>query len=338
MKTEKQEGKSIGVHSQVRAGTVRQNFLMALFKQKESAIVLALLGIMLTITIIAPSFATIGNIYRVTRQISFVAIVALGVFIVILTGSIDLSIGSIVGISGITCGLSMAAGLNPIIAVLIGMLTGIAVGLINGALVAYVGITPFIVTLGMLSMARGSIWVMTKGWPVEKIAPSFMFIGQGDFLGIPIPVIIMVFVAIIAHVFLRYSVFGRRVFAIGGNEEATRLSGINVKKIKWIVYGISGFLASITGIILVARFSSAQTSSGDGWELDAIAAAVIGGTSLTGGAGSVLGVLIGAAIMGVIRNGLVLMKVSAYWQTSIMGFIIVLAAIIDRLKNRQPQS
>jgi ribose transport system permease protein len=316
-------------------GPIQPGFLTALLRRKESAIVLALLGIMIVISIVAPSFATVGNIYRVTRQISFVAIVALGVFPVILTGGIDLSVGSLVGISGIICGLVMAAGFPPLLAILAGMLTGSVVGLLNGALVAYVGITPFIVTLGMLSMARGSIWVMTKGWPVEKISESFMVIGQGDLLGIPIPVIIMVVVAVVTHVFLRYSVFGRRVFAIGGNEEATRLSGINTKRIKWIVYGISGFLSSITGIILVARFNSAQTSSGDGWELDAIAAAVIGGTSLMGGSGSVIGVLIGASIMGVIRNGLVLMKVSAYWQTSIMGFIIVLAAVIDRLKNRR---
>jgi ribose transport system permease protein len=312
-----------------------RGLLTGLLRRKESAIFLALLGIMIVITVIAPSFATIGNLYRVARQISFVAIVALGVFTVILTGGIDLSVGSLVGISGITCGLVMAAGGHPILAVLAGMLTGSLVGLVNGALVAYVGITPFIVTLGMLSMARGSIWVMTKGWPVEKIAKSFMVIGQGDLLGIPVPVIIAIAVAALTHVFLRYSVFGRRVYAIGGNEEATRLSGIDVKKIKWIVYGISGFLSSITGIILVARFNSAQTSSGEGWELDAIAAAVIGGTSLMGGSGSVLGVLIGASIMGVIRNGLVLMRVSAYWQTSIMGLIIVLAAVIDRLKNRR---
>jgi len=319
----------------VSTGPVRQNLIVMLLRKRESAIFLALLGIMIVITIVAPTFATIGNLYRVTRQISFVAIVALGVFTVILTGGIDLSVGSIVGISGIACGLVMAAGLPPALAVLVGMATGIFVGLINGALVAYVGITPFIVTLGMLSMARGAIWVITKGWPIEKIASSFMVIGQGDLLGIPIPVIIMIAVAAVAHMFLRYSVFGRRVFAIGGNEEATRLSGINVKRIKCIVYGISGFLSSITGIILVARFNSAQTSSGEGWELDAIAAAVIGGTSLMGGSGSVVGVLVGAAIMGVIRNGLVLMKVSAYWQTSIMGFIIILAAVIDRVKNRR---
>ena len=325
---------------ETKAGTekdlaaTKNNLFYRFIRQKESAIFLALLGIMLVITIIAPKFATPGNLYRVARQISFVAIAALGVFTVILTSGIDLSVGSIIGISGVTCGLAMAAGAGPFLSVIIGLATGFAVGMINGFLVSYVGITPFIVTLGMLSMARGTIWIITKGWPIEDISESFLVIGQGKMLGIPVPVVIAIITAVLMHFFLSYSVFGRRLYAIGGNEEATRLSGINVKKIKCLAYGISGLMASITGIILVARFSSAQTSAGDGWELDAIAAAVIGGTSLMGGSGSVLGVIIGAAIMGVIRNGLVLMKVSAYWQTAIMGFIIVLAAIIDRIKNR----
>ncbi|MDC7226284.1 MAG: ABC transporter permease [Spirochaetales bacterium] len=312
----------------------RDNLFMRFIRQKESAIFLALIGIMLVITIIAPKFATPGNLYRVARQISFVAIVAFGVFTVILTGGIDLSVGSIIGISGVTCGLAMAAGAGPFVAVIVGLVTGFGVGMINGILVSYVGITPFIVTLGMLSMARGAIWIITKGWPVEEIHEKFLIIGQGKFLGIPVPVVIAIVVAVAMHLFLRYTIFGRRLYAIGGNEEATRLSGINVKQIKCLAYGISGLMSAITGIILVARFSSAQTNAGDGWELDAIAAAVIGGTSLSGGSGSVLGVIIGAAIMGVIRNGLVLMKVSAYWQTAIMGFIIVLAAVIDRVKNR----
>ena len=318
----------------VSAQTKKDNLFMVFIRQKESAIFLALIGIMLVITIIAPKFATAGNLYRVARQISFVAITALGVFTVILTSGIDLSVGSIIGISGVTCGLAMAVGAGPFVAVLVGMATGFGVGMINGLLVSYVGITPFIVTLGMLSMARGAIWIITKGWPIEDIDERFMAIGQGDLLGIPVPVIIAVVVGILMHFFLSYTVFGRRIYAIGGNEEATRLSGINIKKIKCLAYGISGLMSSITGIILVARFSSAQTSAGDGWELDAIAAAVIGGTSLMGGSGSVLGVFIGAAIMGVIRNGLVLMKVSAYWQTAIMGLIIVVAAVIDRIKNR----
>ena len=315
--------------------TRTKRFIQRTLRMRESAIFLALLGIMLVITIVAPQFATSGNIYRVSRQISFVAIAALGVFTVILTGGIDLSLGSIIGISGVISGLCMASGMHYLLAIVIGLITGCAVGTINGLLVSYVGITPFIVTLGMLSVARGSIWIITKGWPVENIDDRILALGQGDTFGIPLPVIIMVIVSIIVHFFLRSTVFGRRVYAIGGNEEATRLSGIDVKKIKCLVYTISGLMAAITGIMLVARFNSAQTSSGDGWELDAIAAAVIGGASLQGGAGSVVGVLIGAAIMGVIRNGLVLMKVSAYWQTAIMGLIIILAAVIDRIKNRK---
>ncbi|MCK9547665.1 MAG: ABC transporter permease [Sphaerochaeta sp.] len=324
----------VGVPIEKRRPLRVRETLVGVLKMRESAIFLALLGIMIVITIVAPNFATSGNIYRVSRQISFVAIASLGVFTVILTGGIDLSLGSIIGISGVISGLCMEAGVHYLLSIGIGLVTGCLVGAINGLLVSYVGITPFIVTLGMLSMARGSIWIITKGWPVENIDERILVLSQGDILGIPVPVIIMLFISIIVHFVMRSTVFGRRVYAIGGNEEATRLSGIDVKKIKCIVYAISGLMAAITGIMLVARFNSAQTSSGDGWELDAIAAAVIGGASLQGGAGSVIGVLIGAAIMGVIRNGLVLMKISAYWQTAIMGLIIVLAAVIDRIKNR----
>ena len=308
---------------------------LSLLKKKESAIFLALLGIMGLITIFAPKFASGRNLYLVTRQISYVAIVAYGVFFVILTGGIDLSVGSVLGLSGVTAGMAMAAGSPPLLAAVVGMLTGIAAGLVNGALVAYVGVAPFIVTLGMMSMARGLIWVLTKGWPITEIPESFVARGQGSFLGIPFPVFIMLVVAAVSYIIFSRTTFGRRLLAIGGNEEATALSGINVRRVKFMVYGLSGLLSSLSGILLVARFSSAQSTSGEGWELDAIAAAVIGGTSLAGGEGSVVGILIGAAIMGVIRNGLVLMKVSTYWQTLIIGAIIVLAAIIDVLKNRR---
>jgi ribose transport system permease protein len=308
--------------------------LQAILRKREAGIVLALIIMSVAITIVAPRFATGQNLYLLSRQISLLAIVAIGEFFTILTAGIDLSVGSLIGVSGVTCGLALAAGISPMLAVLIGLSTGFCAGLVSGWLVSYVGLTPFIPTLGMLSMARGAIWVITKGWPITDIPKSFLFIGRGDVLGIPFPVIVMFLLAVIAHVVLRYTVLGRRIFAIGGNEQATFLSGIDVKKIKFFVYGISGFFASVTGIIMVARFDSAQAAMGTGWELDAIASAVIGGTSLMGGAGSVLGVLIGAAIMGVIQNGLVLMKVSAYWQTLIIGGIIVLAATLDRLKNR----
>jgi ribose transport system permease protein len=309
-------------------------------RKSEFAIFVALVLIMALISIgtykwdgSIPTFLQPSNLYLVSRQISFVAIVAMGELFVILTGGIDLSVGSIIGLGGVITGLALAASINPVIAVLLGLGTGIGIGLFNGFMIAYVGIAPFIVTLAMLSLARGIILIITKGWPVTAIPKEFMFIGQGDFLGIPIPVIVMLFCAIIINFVLKKTAFGRRIFAIGGNEQATFLSGVNVKQVKLAIYGICAFLPALVGIILVARFSSAQSDMGGGWELDAIAAAVIGGTSLAGGSGSVLGVLIGAVIMGVIRNGLVLMRVSPYWQTAIIGAIIIFAAIIDRTKN-----
>jgi ribose/xylose/arabinose/galactoside ABC-type transport system permease subunit len=175
---------------------------------------------------------------------------------------------------------------------------------------------------------------LSKGWPITEIPASFLPVAQGSLLGLPAPVWITLVLAAIAHVVLTYTAFGRRTYAIGGNEQATFLSGINVRGIKFALYLISAGCASIAGIILVARFNSAQADTGKGWELDAIAAVVIGGASLSGGSGSVLGVLIGACIMGVIKNGLVLMRVSSYWQTAIIGVIIVLAVVLDRAKRR----
>ncbi len=218
---------------------------------------------------------------------------------------------------------------------LFGVLVGTVMGAISGALIAYVRIAPFIVTLGMLSFASGLVLGLTQGWPITEIPKSFLPVAQGSFLALPIPVWIALVMALVAHVVLTYMAFGRRTYAMGGNEQATFLSGIDVSRIKLVLYMISAAAASVAGIILVARFNSAQADTGKGWELDAIAAAVIGGTSLAGGSGSVLGVLIGACIMGAIRNGLVLMKVSSYWQTAIIGIIIVLAAVLDRLKFRR---
>ena len=323
-----------GIEDVMRGKQRVSGIVQSILRKREAGIVLALIAMSLAITVVAPRFASGQNFYLLSRQISLLAIVAMGEFFTILTGGIDLSVGSLIGVSGVTCGLALAAGVHPIFAVAIGLGTGFCAGLFSGWLVSYVGLTPFIPTLAMLSLARGAIWVITKGWPITDIPKGFLFIGRGDVLGIPFPVIIMFALGIAAHIVLRYTVFGRRIFAIGGNEQATFLSGINVKKIKLFVYGISGFFASVTGIIMVARFDSAQAAMGTGWELDAIASAVIGGASLLGGAGSVIGVFIGAAIMGVIQNGLVLMKVSAYWQTLIIGGIIILAATLDRLKNR----
>ena len=306
----------------------------ALLRRRESGIFLALLGLVVLITLFQPGFASRSNLYLVSRQIAYVAIVALGVFFVILTSGIDLSVGSVVGLSGVLAGLTLAQGIPPILGVGVGLLTGGLVGAINGILVAYVGVTPFIVTLGMLSMARGVVLVLTHGDSIRSIPESFIRAGLMDIGGVPMPVFILAGVALASHLTLSSTAFGRRVYALGGNENATELSGVNTRRVKFATYVLSGILSAVTGILFVARFRSAQANAGFGMELDAIAAAVIGGTSLMGGQGTVAGVLIGATIMGVVRNGLVLMEVSSYWQELIIGSIIVLAAVVDILRTR----
>jgi ribose/xylose/arabinose/galactoside ABC-type transport system permease subunit len=308
--------------------------LASLLRRREAAIVIALILLILAISIAERNFLAGSNLYLLSRQISLVAIVALGELFVILHGGIDLSVGSVMAFSGMVAGYSMKIGIPPPIAVVFGVAAGLAMGAINGALVSYVRLAPFIATLGMLSFASGMVLGLTKGWPITEIPPSFVPLAQGSFLGLPIPVWIMLAVAVVAHVVLTATAFGRRTYAIGGNEQATFLSGIDVRRVKFALYAISAGCASIAGILLVARFSSARADNGTGWELDAIAAAVIGGTSLSGGAGSVLGVLVGACIMGVIKNGLVIMKVSSYWHTAIIGVVIVLAAVLDRARRR----
>lgn len=320
--------------AQTNQATKPANPVLEILAKREAAIFIALIVISAGISLMAPQFLTAKNMYLVSRQISFVAIVALGELFVILTGGIDLSVGSTVGLSGMITGVVLAAGVHPIFALPIGVLSGMLIGMFNGSVIAYVGITPFIVSLGALSMGRGLSLVLTKGNPIIEMPSSFFFLAQSDLLGIPTPVIIAAIIAGIVHVTLTYTAFGRRIYAIGGNEQATALSGVDVKMIKLKIYAICGLLAGIVGVLLVARFNSAQPATGKGWELDAIASAVIGGTSLSGGVGTVLGLLIGATVMGVIRNGLVLMQVSAYWQDFIIGGIIVLAAVIDRIKNK----
>jgi ribose/xylose/arabinose/galactoside ABC-type transport system permease subunit len=308
--------------------------LAHMLRRRESGIVLALFAMMAVTGTVEPNFFTGENLYLVSRQISFVAVVALGQLFVILHGGIDLSVGSIMAVAGMVAAYCMKLDIHPALAVVIGTSAGLVIGTLNGALISFVQLTPFIVTLGTLSLASGMVLGFSKGWPITEIPPAFLPIAQGSFLGLPIPVWITLLVAVVAHVVLTYTVFGRRIYALGGNEQATFLSGISVQRIKFGLYLISAGCASIAGIVLVGRFNSAQADTGKGWELDAIAAVVIGGASLSGGSGSVLGVLIGACIMGVIKNALALMRISNYWHTAIIGVIIILAAVIDRVRRR----
>ena len=333
-----------------------QGVASGLLRRRESGIFLILVGLVVLITICEPGFATWGNVYTVSRQIAYTAIIALGVLFVILTSGIDLSVGSIVGLCGVVCGWLMFQGLHPALAVCAGLVMGLLLGAINGAIVSYIGVTPFIVTLATLGMARGVVFVATHGDSIRGIPESFNrvalmdvpifwipsvivrllpFIPRSQLVLVPMPVVVLAIIAVVAHIVLTYTAFGRRVYAVGGNEAATTLSGINTRRVKLATYMISGLFSAVAGVLFIARYRSAQAEPAKGIELDAIAAAVIGGTSLMGGEGTVAGVLIGATIMGVIRSGLVQLQVSSYWQELIIGAIIVLAAIMDVIRRRR---
>jgi len=288
-------------------------------------------GICLVLTIVAPGFADPANIQMVLRQISFNTVLAVGMTFVILTAGIDLSVGSVLGLAEcVLAWVMVKADLAAPAQVPAGMLAGLTVGafcgLVNGFLVTAVRVPPFIATLGLMSAARGMALVITGGFSISPLPSAFKFFGQGMLLGwIPVPALIAGAVAAVGWVILRYTPSGRYVYAIGGNEEAARLSGVPVARCKLGVYTFCGLLAGLTGLLLGARLGSARPTDGLGYELDAIAAVVIGGTSLMGGKGSVGQSVIGAAIMGVLRNGLVLLDVSAFWQQVIIGAVIVLA-------------
>jgi len=322
----------------------RWAWVLRLLRKKEAGILIALIVLMALISFLKPQFADPDNLSRVCRQVAYTAIVALGVFFVILTGGIDLSVGWTVSLTGVICAWGMGTTAHsylpllewgPLAGVCMGLAAGALVGAFNATVVCYVGVTPFIVTLGSMQMANGLVYVLTRGENILGVPKAFGEVGFGTVVGVPVPVIVLLLLAAAAHVTVTYTAFGRRLYAVGGNEEATRLSGINVRRVKFLAYVLSGLLSAVAGILYVAKFSSGQVDVGKGMELDAIAAAVIGGTSLMGGEGSVLGVLIGAMIMGVIRNGLVVMSVTPYWQQFIIGAIIVLAAVLDYLKSRR---
>ena len=329
-----------GGRREENGGNTFWRLLLRLLRKKEAGIFLALIGLMALITCYNRDFAASSNLETVCRQVAYTAIVGLGVFFVILTGGIDLSIGATVALAGVMCSWAMAGDqhrylpllqLGPWVAISLGLLTGALVGAFNATIVCYLGVTSFIVTLASMSMARGLVLVLTGGESLLGIPDGFIQVGSW----ILFPVIVLLVLAFISHIGLTYTAFGRRLFAVGGNEEATRLSGINVRRVKFAAYVLSGLLSSVAGILFVARFRSGLAEPAKGIEMDAIAAAVIGGTSLMGGEGSVLGVLIGAMIMGVIRNGLVLTGVNPFWQDFIIGAVIVLAAILDVWRSKR---
>jgi ribose transport system permease protein len=286
-------------------------------------------------SIIAPNFNRVDNLLNIARSISVNAILAAGLTFVILTGGIDLSVGSIIAVSGVVSVLTAIAGWSAPVAIFCGILVGMACGLVNGALTAYLALAPFIVTLGTMTFLRGLAYTMTGGQPIVSSSLNFKEVGTGYLAGVPVPVLFMVGVYVIAWFVLERTRFGRHIYAVGGNAEAARLAGVRVARVTTAVYVIGGACAGLAGVIFAARVISAQPTAGTGYELDAIAAVVLGGTSLAGGRGRIVGTLIGSIILGVLSTGLILLNVPFFTQLLIKGAVIILAVAIDSLKQRR---
>ena len=329
-----------------RVGTGQPGTQMLSSIFSKYGIFLIFIVMVVAASLLSPAFLSTINLINIVRQMSVVGLIALGVTGVIVSAGIDLSSGSVVGLTAVVAASlaqdpQFATLFYPgvhvplIVAVLAACVVGGLVGLINGSLVAKTGIPPFIATLGTYTAIRGLALLYTGGRPISDLTDAYNFIGQGAVLGVPVPIIILVIMAIITHILYAHTKFGKYIYAIGGNEQAARVSGIDADKYKMLIYVYASFLAGLAGVVVSSRIGSGQPGLGVGYELDAIAAAVIGGTSLSaGGIGTVAGTIIGALIIGVLNNILDLMNVSAYWQQIIKGCIIVGAVILDQLKQR----
>ncbi len=291
---------------------------------------IGLLMLCLIIAMISPRFLTVSNILNVLTQVSVNAILAIGMTFVILTGGIDLSVGSVLAITGAVVATFAKAGGNILPGAIVTIALGAAIGLFNGLLVSKGKVQAFIVTLATMTIFRGVTYVFTDGNPISGLGDNISFIGNKMLFGVPIPIYLILIVLLIAWYTLTQTRFGRYVYALGGNEDSARLSGINTNKIKTLVYVISGITAAIAGIIVTSRIGSASPNAGTGFELDAIAAVVLGGTSLAGGEGKITGTIIGALIIGVLNNGLNLMGVSPFYQSIAKGVVILLAVLMDK--------
>ena len=309
----------------------KETVLNIIIKYK-SALILLLLCVV--VTVLSPRFLNWTNVMNIVRQTTTNGIIAMGMACVIITGGIDLSVGSVLAFSTLITGLLINSGLSGFAAGTIGILLGGIIGILSGILIAELELPPFIVTLASMSVFRGFTMLCSGGMPVG-LQNKISFIGAGYIGPIPFPAIVLLIVFLILWFIMNKTKFGRYIYAVGGNEQTARLAGINTKKIKILVYGMSGILSALSGIIIASRLNSAQPDAGNGYEMDAIAAAVIGGCSMSsGGIGTMGGVILGSFIIGVLNNALNLLNVSPFWQTSVKGFVILAAIVIDRMTTR----
>jgi ribose transport system permease protein len=302
-------------------------------RMKEIGVLSALLVVCLLLAFASPYFLTSRNLFNIVRQVSVVGVMTLGCTILMAGGEIDLSVGQLLSFSAAFMALLISYGVPPVIGMIGALALGVFVGLINGLIVTKLKVNSFITTLGMLSVCRGFALLITGGLPLS-IPPSLAFLYRGYIGPVPIPAILLISLAIVAHVFLSRTVSGRNIYAVGSNARAARLSGISVEGIKRLAFMIQGVAAAIGAIILSGNLSMADPVMGTGLELDVIAAAVIGGASLAGGAGTILGSLLGATLMGVLRNGFVLLGISTFWQVVTIGVVIILAVALDQFRKQ----
>ncbi len=306
------------------------------FGAREAGLAAVVILLVLFLSYASPFFFTTGNLTVVGRQIGLALIISVGMTFVILSAGIDLSVGSVVALVSVLTGVFMVdLGLTPVLAVLLALLAGAAVGLVNGSIAAYSRIPSFVVTLGMLAVASGLALGITGGSTISGFPRPFLFLGQGILLGVPVPVWIGGIVAIVAHLVLTRTTFGLHVYFVGSNEEAAVMSGIRVRRVKIAVFTIASTLAALAAVVETARLSVGQPSAGSGYELVAIGAVVIGGASLFGGEGSILGTLLGTTLLLLITNGLILLGISPYWQQVFSGAIIVLAVALNMWRNNR---
>lgn len=295
---------------------------------------LALIVLIIFVSILSPSFLSLTNLMNLMRQVSTNALIAFGMTFVIITGGIDLSVGSTLALSSAIMAGMIVNGIDPLIAMTVSLIVGFILGAVNGLLITKGKLVPFIATLATMTIYRGATLVLTDGKPITGLDETFIFqfMGRGYFFGIPFPIVITLVVFALLFVLLHKMSFGRKTFAIGGNEKASFIAGVKSNKIKIFVYSISGVLASLAGIILTSRLNSAQPTAGESYEMDAIASVVLGGTSMSGGKGRIFGTLVGALIIGTLNNGLNLLGVSTFYQQIVKGIVIIIAVLIDRRK------
>ena len=319
--------------------TTRFNQVGNLYKTRirgigKYGLLLVFIGICIALSLITPQFLTVQNLTIIVMQVSINALLAFGVTFVIITGGIDLSIGSMVAVTGVVAASFAHPDTYPVaVPLLAGLSAGLLFGAFNGFIITRSNVPPFIVTLGTMTIGRGLALILSKGRPVSNLSDSFNFIGGGKILGVPMLIIILIVVFGVCSVILKKTVIGRYMYAIGGNEQATRASGIDLSRVKMVVYTLCGGLSALAGILLTSRITTGQPNAGTGFELDAIAAAIIGGTSTSGGTGTMTGTLIGALLIGVISNGLDLLNVTSYYQQVVMGVIIIGAVVLDSLNQ-----